>query len=132
MWSQNCLQCPLVNTQLSISVNNIEIKPNLNCKSPNLNCKSRNTFYLWQCKLCYEENSYFGRTIQRVHERTNTHTVNPRFSPLPSIKTPSDKPPCQSSLFTISPLPSNMPLWGLIEFNLKVETKQYLNRSPRR
>ena len=29
--------------------------------------------YLWQCILCKEENSYFGRTIQKAHERTNTH-----------------------------------------------------------
>ena len=36
-------------------------------------CKSRNVLYLWQCLLCEEEDSYIGRTIQKSHERTNTH-----------------------------------------------------------
>ena len=35
--------------------------------------KSRNVLYLWQCLLCQKENGYFGRTIQKSHERTNTH-----------------------------------------------------------
>ena len=38
-----------------------------------LNCKSRNVIYLWQCKLCRKDDSYFGRTIQKAHKRTNTH-----------------------------------------------------------
>ena len=38
-----------------------------------MNCKSRNVLYLWQCQLCDEEDSYMGRTIQKSHERTNTH-----------------------------------------------------------
>ena len=64
----NCLQCPLVNTTNNISINNIKVKP-----SKYLNCKSRNVLYLWQCLLCQKENGYFGRTIQKSHERTNTH-----------------------------------------------------------
>ena len=64
----NCLQCPLINTSTTTTVNNIRIST-----AKNLNCKSRNVLYLWQCILCEEENSYFGRTIQKSHERTNTH-----------------------------------------------------------
>ena len=64
----NCLQCPLVNTDNVVTVNNSRVKP-----SKTLNCKSRNVIYLWQCQICREENSYFGRTIQKSHERTNTH-----------------------------------------------------------
>ena len=63
-----CLQCPLVNTSNEISVNNIPVK-----SSKTLNCKSRNVIYLWQCQICEQENAYFGRTIQKTHERTNTH-----------------------------------------------------------
>ena len=66
--SPNCLHCPLVNTSNEILVNNIPVKP-----SKTLNCKSRNVIYLWQCQICQEENSYFGRTIQKIHDRTNTH-----------------------------------------------------------
>ena len=63
-----CLQCPLVNTSNEVTVNNIRVKP-----SKTLNCKSRNVIYLWQCQICQDDNSYFGRTIQKSHERTNTH-----------------------------------------------------------
>ena len=38
-----------------------------------MNCKSRNVIYLWQCKLCRKGDSYFGRTVQKSHKRTNTH-----------------------------------------------------------
>ena len=69
----NCLQCPLVNTSNTSTVNNIKIP-----SGKTLNCKSRNVIYLWQCLLCRqakrnEDDSYFGRTIQKSHERTNTH-----------------------------------------------------------
>ena len=64
----NCLQCPLVNRSNKITVNNITVQ-----RQKNLNCKSRNVIYLWQCQLCEDENSYFGRTIQKTHERANTH-----------------------------------------------------------
>ena len=63
-----CLQCPLVNNNDTIYVNNKQIRP-----PKTLNCKSRNVIYLWQCQVCDDENSYFGRTIQKSHERTNTH-----------------------------------------------------------
>ena len=63
-----CLQCPLVNTNNEISVNNVQVN-----SSKTLNCKSRNVIYLWQCQICDRENGYFGRTIQKAHERTNTH-----------------------------------------------------------
>ena len=64
----NCLQCPLVNINNTTTVNNLCVKP-----SRKLNCKSRNIIYFWQCNICQEENGYFGRTIQKSHERTNTH-----------------------------------------------------------
>ena len=64
----NCLQCPLVNMSNQISINNMTVR-----KQRNLNCKSRNVIYLWQCQLCEVDDSYLGRTIQKSHERTNTH-----------------------------------------------------------
>ena len=65
-----CLQCPLVNTKDSVIVNNKKIIiPNY------LNCKTQNAIYLWTCKLCENENNYFGRTIQECHKRTNGHRV---------------------------------------------------------
>ena len=66
--AQNCQQCPLINTSDQITVNNMTVR-----KQKNLNCKSRNVLYLWQCQLCIEDESYIGRTIQKSHERTNTH-----------------------------------------------------------
>ena len=66
--ASNCLQCPLVNTNNNIYVNNKQVKP-----QKTLNCKSRNIIYLWQCQICDIDNGYFGRTIQKSHERTNTH-----------------------------------------------------------
>ena len=63
----NCLQCPLVNMN-QISINNMTVR-----KQRNLNCKSRNVIYLWQCQLCEVDDSYLGRTIQKSHQRTNTH-----------------------------------------------------------
>ncbi len=64
-----CKQCPLVNTDQQITINNRRV----NTPAPNLNCKSKNVIYLWQCKLCTRDNSYFGRTVQPSHKRTNTH-----------------------------------------------------------
>ena len=64
----NCEQCPLVNTSNSVTVNNSRIPI-----PKTLNCKSRNVIYLWQCILCENEDSYFGRTVQKSHKRTNTH-----------------------------------------------------------
>ena len=64
----NCMQCPLVNAKDIVTINNIKVRPH-----PALNCKSRNIIYLWECQICPEENGYFGRTIQKSHERTNTH-----------------------------------------------------------
>ena len=63
-----CMQCPLSNTNTTEHVNNKRLK-----LPQTLNCKSRNVIYLWQCRLCDEENSYFGRTILKAHERTNHH-----------------------------------------------------------
>ena len=66
--AQNCLQCPLVNISQSVTVNKLPVPT-----QKNLNCKSRNVLYLWQCLICQHDNSYFGRTIQKAHKRTNGH-----------------------------------------------------------
>ena len=66
--ASNCLQCPLVNTGATATINGLQVKT-----AKSLNCKSRNVIYLWQCQICENDNSYFGRTIQKSHERTNTH-----------------------------------------------------------
>ena len=66
--ASGCIQCPLAVTSDTISVNNKNIQI-----PKNLNCKTRNSIYLWKCKLCNEENCYFGRTVQRCHKRTNGH-----------------------------------------------------------
>ena len=63
-----CLQCPLVNTSSTTTVSGLTVKA-----AKKLNCKSCNIIYLWQCLLYANENSHFGRTIQKSHERTNTH-----------------------------------------------------------
>ena len=62
------MQCPLVNTNATATANNKRVK-----LSRSLNCKARNVIYLWQCRLCNDEDSYFGRTVQKTHERTNHH-----------------------------------------------------------
>ena len=64
----NCSQCPLVNTSPTATVNGKRVR-----LGKTLNCKSRNVIYLWQCKLCRKDDSYFGRTVQKSHKRTNTH-----------------------------------------------------------
>ena len=28
---------------------------------------------MWKCSICDKQNAYFGRTTQRVHQRTNGH-----------------------------------------------------------
>ena len=66
--ASGCLQCPLVTTKRTMTVNKQLIKlPN------NLNCKTNNAIYLWKCKLCSIEDFYFGRTVQKCHKRTNGH-----------------------------------------------------------
>ena len=65
-----CLQCPLATTDKTITVNKQKITI-----QNNLNCKTNNAIYLWKCKLCNVEDSYFGRTVQKCHKRTNGHRV---------------------------------------------------------
>ena len=62
-----CLQCPVVNEEHQLTINNTNIKI-----PRSLNCKTRNVIYLWKCKLCHDE-CYFGRTTQKCHARTNGH-----------------------------------------------------------
>ena len=64
-----CQQCPLVNTEKKMVINNTKITIPMH-----LNCKSRNVIYLWTCKLCgTNKECYFGRTCQKCHSRTNGH-----------------------------------------------------------
>ena len=66
--ANGCLQCPLVNKEkkLIINQNNIVVPYHLNCKSKNI-------IYMWVCKLCGVKEVYFGRTIQECHNRTSGH-----------------------------------------------------------
>ena len=66
--AQGCQQCPLVNTEHKLSINNTNISI-----PRSLNCKTRNVIYLWKCKLCRSKDCYFGRTTQKCHLRTNGH-----------------------------------------------------------
>ena len=63
-----CLQCPLVNKEkkLIVNENNIVVPYHLNCKSKNI-------IYMWVCKLCGLQEVYFGRTVQECHNRTSGH-----------------------------------------------------------
>ena len=63
-----CQQCPLVNTEQKMTINDINISI-----PRSLNCKTRNVIYLWKCKLCRTNECYFGRTTQKCHSRTNGH-----------------------------------------------------------
>ena len=63
-----CQQCPLVNTEQKMTINNTTISI-----PKSLNCKTRNVIYLWKCKLCHTNECYFGRTCQKCHSRTNGH-----------------------------------------------------------
>ena len=63
-----CQQCPLVNTEQKMTINNTNISI-----PRSLNCKTRNVIYLWKCKLCCTNECYFGRTCQKCHNRTNGH-----------------------------------------------------------
>ena len=66
--ANGCLQCPLVNKEkkLIVNENNIVVPYHLNCKSKNI-------IYMWVCKLCGLKEVYFGRTIQECHNRTSGH-----------------------------------------------------------
>ena len=63
-----CQQCPLVNPEHKLTINNNKISI-----PSNFNCKTRNVIYLWKCNLCPQNEYYFGRTTQKCHERTNGH-----------------------------------------------------------
>ena len=63
-----CQQCPLVNPNKRLVVNGIPV-----VAPQHLNCKSKNVIYMWMCRLCNYKESYFGRTIQKVHNRTSGH-----------------------------------------------------------
>ena len=58
--------------------------------------------------------------------------ISPHLSPLPSNKSPPRiSPHVEAHFFAIRPLlPSNKPPWGLIEFYVKVETKQNWIKHP--
>ena len=66
--ARGCRQCPLSSEKRKLLINGEVIRV-----PRHLNCKSKNVFYLWVCKLCYENEVYFGRTIQECHDRTSGH-----------------------------------------------------------
>ena len=66
--SPGCRQCPLVNTQHKLTINDTKLSV-----PQSLDCKTRNVIYLWKCRLCSTNNCYFGRTTQKCHARTNGH-----------------------------------------------------------
>ena len=67
--SRGCKQCPLVNNEEAITINNKVINI-----PKHLNCKTRNAIYMWVCKLCGQNKEvYFGRTIQESRQRTSGH-----------------------------------------------------------
>ena len=63
-----CQQCPLVNESKKLVVNGIPV-----VVPQHLNCKARNVIYMWTCRLCGNKETYFGRTIQEIHNRTSGH-----------------------------------------------------------
>ena len=65
---RGCLQCPLSNNKSKIVINDQVVRV-----PRNLNCRSKNIIYLWLCKLCEEEEAYFGRTTQKCQSRTSGH-----------------------------------------------------------
>ena len=65
---RGCLQCPLSNNKSKIVINDQVVRV-----PRNLNCRSKNIIYLWLCKLCKEEEAYFGRTTQKCQSRTSGH-----------------------------------------------------------
>ena len=64
--ARGCLQCPLVNQEQKVTVNEKSV-----IIPRNLNCKTKNVIYMWTCKLCSE--TYFGRTTQTCNNRTSGH-----------------------------------------------------------
>ena len=63
-----CRQCPLVNEERKVIVNGIPV-----FVPQHLNCKDKNVIYMWICRLCGAKETYFGRTIQEIHDRTSGH-----------------------------------------------------------
>ena len=39
----------------------------------NIDCKFKNVIYLWLCKLCMQNEAYFGRTMHECHDLTCSH-----------------------------------------------------------
>ena len=62
-----CQCCALVSGVDSITNNNIAVKT---CGG---NCKSFNIVYAAQCAVCVSNNTYFGKSVQALHERVNNH-----------------------------------------------------------
>ena len=63
-----CQQCPLVNENKKLTVNGIPV-----VVPQHLNCKDKNVIYMWTCRLCGTKETYFGRTVQEIHDRTSGH-----------------------------------------------------------
>ena len=65
---RGCLQCPLINNENTLVVNDDIVRV-----PSHLNCKAKNIIYMWVCKLCVKKEVYFGRTTQECHDRTSRH-----------------------------------------------------------
>ena len=63
-----CKQCPLVDGREVVEVNKMKVRIPMNVM-----CKTDNIIYLWLCKLCADDNAYFGRTTQQCNDRTSGH-----------------------------------------------------------
>ena len=77
-------------------------------------------------KLCPYD---FLKDIYRMQRDNPALPYIVDLAPYPRLSPPSNTPPCQSLLFTISPPPMNKPPWSSIEFKEKVEMNQYMYKS---
>ena len=65
---KRCKICPLMLTDNSVMINGIELTI-----PKNLNCKTKECIYLCVCKKCVKNDSYFGQTVQKQHNRMSGH-----------------------------------------------------------
>ena len=66
--SPNCKMCPRMLTDSTITVNGVQFR-----LSQKVNCNSENCIYYAICLLCEVDNSYFGRTLQKMNNRGSGH-----------------------------------------------------------
>ena len=67
--SPKCMTCPyLFESGERIVINGNELR-----LDQSLSCKSNNIIYVAQCRLCTENGTYFGQTLNAMHIRMNGH-----------------------------------------------------------